>query len=223
MNLTLYEFAHSPYCIPITRALEALGIPFERVAVNPGTKEEVIRASDGTYYQVPYLIHDEHHVGESTPDSLDVARYVDETFASGRLFPARWDGAHLPLIAFVEGELELAGFKLLDPFYIDQLDDPLTRMLLIRHKERRFGAGCVEDWRRRHAELSDRFFAKLKPFETTFGRQPFLFGEEPIYADFALHGILGNVTFGGWNSLPESLPRLREWHERIGEFRFAGA
>ena len=29
MNLTVYQLEHSPYCIPITRALGALGVPWQ--------------------------------------------------------------------------------------------------------------------------------------------------------------------------------------------------
>ena len=76
---------------------------------------------------------------ESSGDSIDIARYVDTTFAGGRLFPRAIEAAHLPLVERIENEFELAGFVLLDPFYLDSYEDVLIKTLLVRHKERRFG------------------------------------------------------------------------------------
>ena len=74
MNLTVYQMPHSPYCIPITRALEALGVGFDVLNVTPHTLEEVIQRSDGKFYQVPMLDHDGELVMESSGDSIDIAR-----------------------------------------------------------------------------------------------------------------------------------------------------
>lgn len=220
MSLVIYQMPHSPYCIPLTRAMDALGKPYEVVNIAPHTREEVVTASDGRFYQVPFLQYEGTGVGESTADSIDVPRFVDKTFAEGRLFPPAIEAAHTALIAFIENDLELAGFILMDPQYIESIEDPLARTLVRRFKERKFGLGCLDQWRRDHDELFARFTELLGSCETTLTHQPFLFGDSPVYADFALYGILGNVTYQGYNELPE-LPGVRSFFDRMTAFSFA--
>jgi len=220
MSLTVYQMPHSPYCIPITRALEALGVDFDVLNVTPHSREEVIRRSDGKFYQVPMLDHDGKLVMESSGDSIDIARYVDTTFAGGRLFPRAIEAANLSLVERIENEFEVAGFVLLDPFYLDTYEDVLIKTLLVRHKERRFGLGCVERWRNHHDTLFEDFIRLLVPVERTLSEQTFLFGDVPVYADFALFGVLENVTYKGYNQLPDSLPNLLRWREALRSFQY---
>lgn len=219
MSLVIYQMPHSPYCIPITRIMEALGESYEVVNISSGTREEVINASEGRFYQVPFLQYEGDGIGESTADSIDIPRYINRTFTDGRLFPSAIEGAHVALISFIENDLELAGFILMDPQYIDSLDSLLDRTLVRRFKERKFGLGCVEQWRVNHDQLFGRFVELLAPCEETLNKQPFLFGNTPVYADFALFGILGNVTYQGYNDLPE-LPGIRAFYERMETFSF---
>lgn len=102
MSLTIYQMPHSPYCIPMTAALDGFGVSYEVINITPHTREEVIRRTDGAYYQVPLLDHDGELVMESTAESIDIARYVDQTFAGGRLFPAAIEAAQLPLVEHIE-------------------------------------------------------------------------------------------------------------------------
>jgi glutaredoxin 2 len=57
MEVTVYEMEHSPFCIPVTQVLTALGIGFERVAVPNWDRSIVIEVTGGSYYQVPVLKH----------------------------------------------------------------------------------------------------------------------------------------------------------------------
>ncbi len=223
MSLTIYQMPHSPYCIPITRALEALEIAFETIDITPHTREEVILASSGSYYQVPLLDHDGRLIMESSGNSIDIARYIDKRFACGRLFPAAIEAAHLPLVAQIENEFELAGFILMDPLYLDDIDELVARTMIIRHKERKFGQGCVDRWRLQHDELFAHFVDLLGPSEVTLGEQAFLFGDAPVYADYALLGVVENVTYKGWNTLPEALGNIARWQEVLRAYRFGAA
>ncbi len=81
MSLILYEMAHSPFCIPISQALTACGIAFERKEIPNWDRSELLRLTDGAYYSVPVLQHDERIIYESSGHSQDIARYVDTTFA----------------------------------------------------------------------------------------------------------------------------------------------
>ena len=63
----------------------------------------------------------------------------------------------------------------------------------------------------------------LGPFDIILAKGPFLFGEAPIYSDFALFGVLGNMTYRNYNSLPTLLANLRGWFERMRTFKFDAA
>lgn len=222
MSVQIHQLAHSPYCLPITQVLEALGVPFDVVNVANGTRTEIIRLTNGAYYQVPVLVHDGRIVfdgSEGSTDGLDVARYVDRTWAQGRLFPATLAGLQAILIPHIEGEVEGATFKLTDIHYIPTITDLVDRVMTIRHKERRFGRGCLDQWRANCNSMYAHATELLRPFDAMVASQPFLLGPQPVYTDFALYGVLANLTFNDWNPFPP-LPRLAEWFARMKAFRF---
>jgi glutathione S-transferase len=223
MRLTIYQLEHSPYCIPISRALGALGLEFEERNVANGDRREIIELTNGAYYQVPVLVHDGEAIFESSPTSIDVARYVDKRFAGGRLFPLEFEGLQRIVIPYIEDNVESVTFKLVDPFYLRDIEDPIERAMVRRHKERKFGPGCEEHWMLQHDALFGQAERLLEPFNISLARQAFLFGDAPIYSDFALFGVLGNMTYRNYNSLPASLANLRGWFETMQTFKFAAA
>ena len=220
MSVTLYEMEHSPFCIPVSQALTALGVEFESVAVSNWNRSTVIEATGGTYYQVPVIRHGDAIVTESTPDSQDIARYVDRTFAGGRLFPAENTGLQEILIRYIENDIEIVTFKLVDSRYIPSFEDPVARMMITRHKERRFGPGCVDAWQRDRESLRAKAEAVLFRFESVLRHSPYILGETPFYVDFSLFGVVGNYLYRDFNSLPEDFTGMRNWLDRLASFRY---
>ena len=219
----LYQLPHSPYCLPLTRALGALAVAHEVVNVSNADRSAIIRLTNGAYYQVPVLVHGDKLVfdsSEGSPDGLEVARYVDRTWAGGRLFPEAVAGLQSLLVPHIEGEVEGATFKLTDLHYIPTIPDLVERTMIIRHKERRFGRGCLDQWRANYDALFNQATALLVPFDLMLVSQPFLLGAQPVYTDFALYGVLANLTFNDWNPFPPGLPRLADWFARMQTFRF---
>jgi glutathione S-transferase len=190
MSVLVYQLAHSPFCIPVTAALYSCGVSFEKREVPNWDRSEIIRLTNGAYYQVPLLVHDGKPVFESAVDSQDIPRYVD------------------------------VSFRLVDPFYLDSITDLAERTMVLRHKERKFGRGCEEAWRREAKALRAEADRLLGRFEATLQYTPFLFGDTPVYADYLLYGVIGNMTWKGWNKLSEKQSALRAWVERVKEFRF---
>jgi glutathione S-transferase len=220
MSLTIYQLPHSPFCIPITAALRTCGVAFETRDVPNWDRREIIELTGGTYYQVPLLVDDGKLVFESTPDSQDVARYVDRTFAGGRLFPEKLEGLQAIVVDFLENDVEGVTFRLVDPFYVDSINDLVGRTMTIRHKERKFGRGCVEAWRRDAVVLRAQADCLLGRFEQTLQHSRFLFGDAPVYADFLLLGVIGNMTWNGWNTLSDAQPALKRWQAELQAFRW---
>ena len=221
MALTVYQFEHSPYCIPITQALQALGVDFSVKNVSNADRREVLQVSEGRYYQVPLLVHDGAMIYESAPDSLDIAHYVDRNFGGGRLFPESVEGLQRILVPHIEDDIEGVTFRLVDPFYLKAISDPIERALIRRHKERKFGPGCVEEWESKRDQLLAKTEALLEPFDLMLKQSTFLLGDAPVFTDFALSGILGNLTYKGYNDIPKALTHLAGWYKRLKGYRFA--
>lgn len=220
MSLTIYQMEYSPFCIPITAALRACGVEFATREIPNWDRTELLRLTDGAYYQVPVLVHDGRTVVESSADSEDIAHYVDAHFAGGRLFPARLDGLQQIINEFLSDDVEFHTFRLIDPQNLDGITDPIARGLFLRHKERKFGRGCVEQWRRDAALIRAEANRLLERFEITLRHAPFLFGDVPVYADFLLFGILGNLTYHDCNRLNAEQAALGKWREAMAAYRF---
>src|SRR5690606_28288394 len=157
---------------------------------------QVARLTDGAYYQVPVLEHGSNLVFETPEDPLAVPHYLDEHITDGDLFPAQHAGIHDIIVAHIEDYLEGIGFRLSDPGFIDSISDIGERVMLIRHKERKLGVGCVDEWRENSDALAEEFRYALSPYEAQLQHRDFLFSDRPVYADYALFGVIGNAQFG---------------------------
>lgn len=220
MSLTIYQMEYSPFCIPITAALRACGTEFETREIPNWDRSELLRLTNGAYYQVPLLIHDGQTIYESSGDSEDIARYVDRRFAGGRLFPERLDGLQKIVIDFLSDDVEFHTFRLQDPYTLDRITDPIDRGLFLRHKERKFGRGCVEQWRWDARQIRADADRLLERFETTLRHSPFIFGDRPVYSDFLLYGILGNLTYGVSNPLTSEQKALAKFASALSSYRY---
>jgi glutathione S-transferase len=220
-KVQLLQMAHSPFCIPVSQILTVCGAEFTTREVSNADRSEILRLTNGAYYQVPILIHGGQIVFESGPATQDVARYLDQKFAGGRLFPEHLAGLQAIVIDYLENEVEGVTFRLVDPAYLDSIPDVAERGLIIRHKERKFGRGCVEAWRQDAASLRAEADRMLERFELTLRHSPFHFSNAPVYSDFLLFGILGNLTYNGWNQLdPEKQRALLRWQEAMRALRW---
>ena len=216
----IYQLACSPYCIPITQALTAVGQEFEIREVPNWDRGEILTLTKGSYYQVPVIQFEDRIIYESGTDTLDVARFVDKEFGQDKLFPKKFEGLQQIIVPYIENDVEGTTFKILDSYYLMKIEDVRSRGTVIRHKERKFGRGCVEEWIRSRPQLLEKSVQLLRPFELMLANAPFLLGDAPVYSDFALFGILGNMVYGDWAEIPKELVRIKEWREMLRRFRY---
>lgn len=215
MKIRLHEMSHSPYCIPVVRILGAYGVPFERVQVPAWDRRELARLTDGAYYQVPVIENGSDIIHETPEDPMAVPHYLDQHFANGDLFPSKHIGIQDIVVAHIEDYLEGLGFPLADPAYIDSISDLGERVMLIRHKERKLGVGCVEQWRENAEALAIEFETALTPYELRLQERDYLFDDHPVFADYALFGVIKNAQFSGDFALSDTLPNLKAWEARM--------
>jgi len=222
-RLRLYQYAYSPFCIPIEMVLRHSAIPYEVVNLPTGNPTQVIQLTKGECYQVPVIedLFNHEVVFDKSPSGDDVPRFVENLAPLMRLFPAEVDGVHRVFLHYIENECESWSFKVCDAYAENWIKTDLERGLHRRHKERKFGAGCLEAWARDVVNLIEGFHHAVQPFEQILADRPFLTGERPVYADYALCGVIGNFLFPGNTSLPENCLMLEAWYTkmRAGNFR----
>lgn len=80
MTLKLYELNGCPYCAKVKRKLDELGLEYESIMVpsSHSKRDEVKEVSGQT--GVPVLVDEEHGV-EGMPESDDIVKYLEETYA----------------------------------------------------------------------------------------------------------------------------------------------
>jgi glutathione S-transferase len=152
-------------------------------------------------------------------DPYRIARHVDSRHCGHRFFPPEWVGIHEILISEFENRFEDVGFKLNNIHYIPSIADVGERAMSVRHKERRYGPGCVDQWRRNEDALQTKLDRLLEPMDRRLSVSPFLLGQDPVFADCALYGVLGNYTYNNWNGLPDRMKALRDWFDRLTQWR----
>lgn len=220
MAITLYDLKHSPYCAAIRQVLRALDLPWETVWVDNWDRSPVIKVTKGAYYQVPVLVDGETVVYPGSRVAKDVPYFLNDRYANGRLLPKETLGLQEIVIDYIENDLESVTFRICDPDYQDTVTDLVANTMITRHKERKFGAGCVDQWRRERDSLIKQATSMLMRFENVLEHNAFIFGEEATYADFALYGVIWNMTHLGRDPLPAELKALSAWRVRLQDWRF---
>ena len=193
--LELIQFPWSPYCIVQRRILEFCGRPFKITNIPPGDRSLVWRLTRQRYYGVPVLRDGREVVFETGNDSQVIAKYID--FKLGlELFPWEYDGVQSILWRHIENEVEDLTFRLNDIYFKEQV--PASGWVsYVRHKERKFGRGCLDQWREQQGTLLAQLTERLLPYDEMLMTHAFLLDDRPRFVDFDLFGMLGNFLFAG--------------------------
>ncbi len=219
--IELIQFPWSPFCIVQRRILEYGEIPFKITNIPNGERSLVWRVTKQRYYQVPVLRDGRNVIFETDENSQVIAKYIDVKFQLG-LFPPNWRGIQSILWRNIENEIEGPCFKLNDIFWKEfvQKDDHL---LFLRHKERKFGRGCIDCWSEQQKNLLDELSKNLIPFEQMLLSKPFLLDAQPRFVDFDLFGMLSNFLYSGHYKLPAAHTSLKNWFGRMSKIKLQTA
>ena len=216
--IELIQFPWSPFCIVQRRVLEYSGAKFKVTNIPSGDRSLVWRLTKRRYYGVPIIRDGPSVIFEVSDDSQVIAKYIDSKFGLG-LFPFDMEGVQSILWRYIENDIEGPCFRLNDIFWQEIV--PASEQLgFLRHKERKFGRGCIEQWKRQRPELLDQLETRLMPFEEMLMHRPFLLGDRPRFVDFDLVGMLGNFLYSGHYRLPGAHDRLRQWQARMSRAQF---
>ena len=208
--MRLFQFSYSPFAAKVRRCLELKGLAHEVVEVPYLDRRELV-ALTGGYAQVPVLVDGERVV----TDSAHITAYLDQHYP----FSLRRNPLSVLLEQWADGPLEELAFKVACPGLEERMaalfgrED--ARALFRLMKERRYGPGCIELWRREAKALSEELVALLAPVAQAAAKEPFLLGEAPSLADAAVYGQLFMVEVGVPGFIPARAPFLRDWWERV--------
>jgi glutathione S-transferase len=217
--IELIQFPWSPFCIVQRRILEFSGVRFKIRNIPNSDRSLVWKLTKQRYYGVPVIKDGKTIVFEISEDSQVVAKYLDEEMELG-LFPAKWRGVQSVLWGFIENEIEGATFRLND-IYWKEFVPSRDQLPFLRHKERKFGRGCIDQWRKEQGVWLKKLEDRLVPFEIILSHQPFLLDDQPRFIDFDLFAMLENFLYSGHYKLPARHKEIQKWHARMAAIKFS--
>lgn len=212
--IELIQFPWSPFCIVQRRILEFSGTRFKITNIPNGDRSLVWKLTRGRYYGVPILRDGRSVIFEVSDDSQVIAKYLESKLQLG-LFPRELEGVQSILWRHIENEIESVAFKLNDVYW-HEIVPSSERLRFLRHKERKFGRGCIEQWRAQQKDLLQELERRLVPFEEMLMYRWFLLDDEkPRFVDFDLYGMLANFLYSGHYRLPAKHSELKKWYRRM--------
>jgi glutathione S-transferase len=216
--IELVQFPWSPFCLVTRCILEYSGTRFKTVNIPPQDRTLVWKLTRQRYYGVPILMDGKTDVFEVCEDSQVIAKYLDSKLGLG-LFPAELEGVQSILWRFIENDVEGATFRLNDIYYKENAP-ARDQLQYLRFKERKFGKGCIDQWRAQQRDWLKKLEYSLLPFEEMLMHNSFLLGETPRFVDFNLFGMLKNFLYSGHYKLPARHKEIRLWHARMTTLKF---
>lgn len=215
--IELIQFPWSPFCIVQRRILEFSGTRFKITNIPNGDRSVVWKLTKERYYGVPIIRDGKSVIFELSEESQVIAKYLDSKLKLG-LFPWEWEGVQSILWRHIENDIEGVGFKLNDVYWKEMVP-PADRVRFVRHKERKFGRGCLDQWNAQKAEMLALLAQRLIPFEEMLLRKPFLLVQRPLFVDFNLYGMLANFLYSGHYRLPPAHTQLKKWYRRMSDIK----
>ena len=218
--IDLIQFPWSPFCIVQRSILEFSGARFKITNLKlTGDRSLIWKLTKERYYAAPIICDGRNVVFETGEDSQVIGKYLDQKLKLG-LFPADLEGKQFILWRYIENEIEGLTFKLNDAHYREFVSRP-DQLSYVRHKERKFGRGCLDQWHEQQKSMQAQLADRLLPFEEMLTYRLFLMGDSPRFVDFDLYGMLGNFLYSGHYKLPANRPQISKWHRRMASVKLS--
>ncbi|MGC4001424.1 MAG: glutathione S-transferase [Anaeromyxobacter sp.] len=212
--MRLHQFAYSPFAAKVRKCLELKGLAFEVVEVPYLDRRELVALSGGIH--VPVL----EDGGRVVADSQRITAYLDQAYRPS----LREEPLAEVLEGWAEGPLEDVAFRIAAPWLEARFaelqggrDD--ARALFRVIKERRYGPGCLEQWRAGEPALIAQLASLLRPVGAALATRPFVLGQAATLADAAIRGQLHMIEFVRPGLVEDRLPALQDWYERLADLR----
>jgi glutathione S-transferase len=220
--IELIQFPWSPFCLVQRHILRFSGVRFQIHNLKQTHDRSLVwKLTKERYYGVPIIRDGRNVIFETDENSQVIAKYLDQKLNLG-LFPADLEGEQSLLWRYIENEIEGVTFKLNDVYFREFVARP-DQLPFIRHKERKFGRGCLDEWRALQSSLQKQLAERLLPFEEMLTYRSYLLGDRPRFLDFDLLGMLENFLYTGHYKLPANCPQIARWYRRLKELKLEDA
>ena len=228
--VTLYQFELCPYCHKVKAALEAKGIAFTKVEVNPMNKKELPVLPAGAPRKVPVI-----QVGSETVfDSTAIVAYLEAHDTTGlRLTPTdptllaksqlveKWvndDLSHvLPTVIYgTWGEAIKAAKVVAKTSNFGMVQNAMVRAggsLIMHQVAKRIVS------KRGGGEPAAMLAAEMDKFEAWLGETDFIGGTALCVGDVAAHGCLTCIAEFPAFTVIMARPRVAAWYQRVAAIR----
>ena len=212
--IELIQFPWSPFCIVQRRLLEFSGTRFKATNLKlTGDRSLIWKLTKERYYAAPVIRDGRNVLFETGENTQVIGKYLDQKLKLG-LFPAELEGEQSILWRYIENDIEGLTFKLNDAHFREFVSKP-DQLSYIRHKERKFGRGCLDQWHAHQKPMQAQLTERLMPFEEMLAYRPFLMGNRPRFVDFDLIGMLDNFLYSGHYKLPAQHKQISKWYRKL--------
>lgn len=203
--LTFFQEPFSHWCVKVQKILDYKKIPYESKRVGYHDKRALMAATGQDY--VPALVHDGRTV--LWPDAPD---FLESLTPSPTLYPGATRGTAKALESWAHWRLEEVVWRYVVPDMAKTFDDDLERWVF--EEIQTLKRGPLERMRARRPEFEADLRAHLAIVEEMLAHAPFLQGDAPTLADFAVYGGLMPLWYSGLG-IPAEFGKVRAWKERV--------
>ncbi len=204
-TLTLYEEPFSHWCVKARKILDYKRLPYASRRVGYHDKRELLAATGQDY--VPALVD-----GATVVPWPDVPDYLENRAPSPTLHPGGTRALGRVIEDWAHQRLEELVWRTCVPEMEATFEDDLERWVFVEMQTLK--RGPLELVRARRAEFEADRDAQLARLEDLLAGRPFLLGDAPGLADFAVYGAVFPLRYAGL-ALPDRFGRLRDWEERV--------
>lgn len=205
MAVLLYGLDLSHYVIKTKKILEYKGIPFEYEYAPYHDRQDLIRVSGQDY--VPYLLWEDEGVAwDKIPDFLETKKPAPTIYPNGSRNLARM------LENYAHDVIEEMGWRVCAPDARKTFKDPREAWVFEELQVRK--RGDMDEMATQKPKHLKGFIGAMQATEARLGDAPFILGNEPSLADFAMYGALHVFPYTG-NELPRELPHVRKWFSTV--------
>lgn len=206
--MRLLQFSYSPFAAKVRVCLKLKSLECELVEIPYTQRQELVAVSGGV--GVPVLVDG----ATVLTDSPRITAYLETKGA-----PSLRKHPLAPVLEqWADHWLEETAFRLACPGLEDRMGQAQgeeARLMFRLIKERRYGAGCIGQWRADQAKYAAETKALLGPIGEAVRATGFVLGDSVSVADAAVVGQLYmvEVSLPGW--VKAELPALAPWYERL--------
>jgi glutathione S-transferase len=215
MAITMHDLAgadpalrFSPYCWRARMALAHKGLAVETVPWRFTEKDAIAFSGQG---RVPVIRDGERVVS----DSWSIAEYLEDAYPNRpSLFGGATGRAHARFVNAWADSVMMGGIARLIVRDLLDVVAPRDQAYFRESREARFGMTLEQVQAGRETRVAE-FRASLLPVRLVLGRQSWLGGEAPSYADHIVFGSLQWPRCASRFALLEASDPVAEWRERM--------